>query len=195
MRSKLTLLLSIVLMLVGSTALPFRQDSSAATSALATQDRDAVLAAHNNARKNDVPGNTGGPLPNLEWDDALATASQTYAETLAKTKCGSIDHDDNRGDDVGENLYTSGTTDASAPPGSGADAVASWVAEKADYTYASNTCAPEKACGHYTQVVWRDTTKVGCGRATCTADDFVNTVWVCRYSPAGNMNTDTTKPY
>lgn len=194
MRSKLTFLLSTLVLLVGSTALPFRQDSSAAASALATQDRDAILTAHNNARKNDVPGNTGGPLPNLAWDDALATASQTYANTLARTKCGDIDHDPNRGD-VGENLYTSGTTDASAPPGSGANAVASWVAEKADYTYESNTCAPGKVCGHFTQVVWRDTTKVGCGRATCTAEDMINTVWVCRYSPTGNMNIDTTKPY
>jgi pathogenesis-related protein 1 len=194
MRSKLTFLLSTVVLLVGSTALPFRQDSSAATSALATQDRDAILTAHNNARKNDVPGNTGGPLPNLEWDDALATASQTYANTLARTTCGAIDHDANRGD-VGENLSQGSTTDASAPPQSGADAVTSWVAEKSDYSYESNTCAPEKVCGHYTQVVWRDTTKVGCGRATCTAGDFINTVWVCRYSPAGNMNIDTTKPY
>ena len=194
MRSKLTLLLSTAVLLVGSTLLPFRQPSSAATSTLAIQDRDAVLTAHNNARKNDVPGNTGGPLPNLEWDDALATASQTYAETLGKTKCGSIDHDAKRGD-VGENIYQGSTTDASAPPRSGPDAVTSWVAEKADYAYTSNTCTPEKMCGHYTQVVWRDTTKVGCGRATCTVDDFINTVWVCRYSPAGNLNTDTTKPY
>jgi pathogenesis-related protein 1 len=194
MRFKLTLLLSTVLLLLGNTLLPLRQHSSAATSTLATQDRDAVLTAHNDARKNDVPGNNGGPLPNLEWDDALATASQTYADTLGKTKCGSIDHDDKRGD-VGENLAQGSTTDASAPPQSGADAVKSWVAEKVDYTYTSNTCAPDKMCGHYTQIVWRDTNKVGCGRATCTADDFINTVWVCRYSPSGNVNTDTTKPY
>jgi pathogenesis-related protein 1 len=174
--------------------MPFRPYSAAATSGLTTQDRDTVLTAHNNARKNDVPGNTGSPLANLEWDDGLSTASQTYAENLAKTKCGSIAHDDNRGD-VGENLSQGSATDASAPPQSGADAVAAWVTEKADYTYASNTCAPGKACGHYTQVVWRDTTKVGCGRATCTAGEMINTVWVCRYSPAGNVNTDTTKPY
>src|SRR5258708_14280669 len=161
MRSKLMLLLSTRVLLLGSMLSPLNQNSSAATSTLATQDRDAVLTAHNDARKNEVPGNNGGTLPNMEWDDALATASQTYADTLVRTKCGAIDHDANRGD-VGENLAQGSTTDASAPPQSGADAVKSWVAEKADYTYASNTCAPEKACGHYTQVVWRDTAKVGC---------------------------------
>jgi pathogenesis-related protein 1 len=195
MRSKFTFpLLLTVALLLGATLLPFKSYSSAATSTLPTQERDAVLTAHNDARKNDVPGNTGGPLVNLEWDDGLATASQTYGETLGKTKCGSIEHDDKRGD-VGENIYQGSTTDSSAPPRSGAEAVTSWVAEKADYTYASNTCIPEKVCGHYTQVVWRDTTKVGCGRATCTADGMIHTVWVCRYSPTGNMNSDTTKPY
>src|SRR5258708_25114967 len=129
MRSKLMLLLSTAVLLLGSMLSPLNQNSSASTSTPATQDRDAVLTAHNDARKNDVPGNTGGTLPNMEWDDALATASQTYAETLGKTKCGSIDHDDKRGD-VGENIYQGSTTDASAPPRSGPEAVTSWVAEK-----------------------------------------------------------------
>ena len=37
-----------------------------------------------------------------------------------------------------------------------------WVAEEADYNYASNTCS--KVCGHYTQVVWAETTKVRAAR-------------------------------
>ncbi len=166
----------------------------AGSSKLSNQEKDAILAAHNAARQNEVPGNPGDPLRALEWDDGLAAASQTYAETLATTKCTNGDHDPNRGD-VGENLYQSMTTDAQASPRIGADAVAAWVAEKADYTYASNACKEGAVCGHYTQVVWRDTTKVGCGRATCTANEAFYTHWVCRYSPAGNVNVETTKPY
>src|SRR5262245_40133989 len=135
------------------------QPSQDGPAAITTQERDAVLAAHNNARKNDVPGNTGDLLRPFEWDDGLAAASQAYAETLAKTKCTNGDHDPNRGD-VGENRFQAMTTDAQAPPRSGAEAVTSWVAEKADYTYAGNTCREGAVCGHYTQVVWRDTTKV-----------------------------------
>ena len=186
-------LLVTVGLLVSATPSRLRQEAQTPAT-ITSQERDAVLAAHNNARQNDVPGNTGGPLRALEWDDGLAAASHTYAETIAKTQCGNGDHDVTRGD-VGENLFSAGTSDPQAPPRSGADAVASWVAEKADYSYASNICKAGAQCGHYTQIVWRDTTKVGCGRATCTANDMVHTHWVCRYSPAGNVNVDTTKPY
>ena len=189
---KLTLLVAVGLLLTG-TLLPFSQEAQTPAT-ITGQERDGVLAAHNTARQNDVPGNTGGPLRPLEWDDGLAAASQAYAETTARTQCGNPDHDANRGD-VGENLFSANTTDPQAPPRGGADAVAPWVAEKADYTYASNTCNAGKVCGHYTQVVWRDTTKLGCGRATCSANGMFHTHWVCRYSPTGNMNVDTTKPY
>ena len=41
--------------------------------------------------------------------------------------------------------------------------------------------------GHFTQVVWKASTKLGIGK--WTADD--NCVYVCaRYSPAGNMMGD-----
>lgn len=62
--------------------------------------------------------------------------------------------------------------------------VKDWGSEKADYDYASNTCEDGKLCGHYTQIVWRATTKVGCGVAVC--EDTQEQVWVYQYQPAGN---------
>jgi len=49
-------------------------------------------------------------------------------------------------------------------------------------------------CGHYTQVVWAETTSVGCGYAICNGRDLVPS-WtgdnagylVCQYSPPGNF--------
>ncbi|XP_008222550.1 PREDICTED: basic form of pathogenesis-related protein 1-like [Prunus mume] len=48
----------------------------------------------------------------------------------------------------------------------GGQAMKFWVTEKPNYDYASNTCVGD-VCGHYTQVVWRNSTHVGCARAKC----------------------------
>ncbi|MDY7012856.1 MAG: CAP domain-containing protein [Cyanobacteriota bacterium] len=37
--------------------------------------------------------------------------------------------------------------------------------------------------GHYTQIVWRKTTQVGCGISQAGGNDIL----VCRYSPPGNF--------
>lgn len=71
-------------------------------------------------------------------------------------------------------------------------AVKFWLTEKADYDYNSNTCKGKEAyeCGHYTQIVWRDTKSVGCARAKCKNNwMFV----ICSYYPVGNI--DGEKPY
>ena len=59
--------------------------------------------------------------------------------------------------------------------------VGQWTAEKASYDHSTNTCSAQ-TCGHYTQVVWAATTKLGCGMATCGDTQ----VWVCNYDPQGN---------
>jgi pathogenesis-related protein 1 len=72
-----------------------------------------------------------------------------------------------------------------------AQVVDSWGSEKLNYDYANNSCRPGKICGHYTQMVWRTTTTVGCARAVC--EDTQQQVWVCQYQPAGNIVGN--KPY
>ncbi|KAI7979322.1 hypothetical protein LOK49_Contig397G00006 [Camellia lanceoleosa] len=39
-------------------------------------------------------------------------------------------------------------------------------------------------CGHYTQVVWADTQKVGCASATCNHE--LGILFICSYDPTGN---------
>jgi len=46
-------------------------------------------------------------------------------------------------------------------------------------------------CGHYTQVVWRSTTTVGCAMAVCK--DSQEQIWVCQYQKPGNWVGQ--KPY
>ncbi|CAM0904974.1 unnamed protein product [Alopecurus aequalis] len=67
--------------------------------------------------------------------------------------------------------------------------VAKWVDEGQRYDYATNSCdAPEgmSGCARYTQVVWRDTTQLGCGMIVCDTGD---TLLVCDYFPPGNYGT------
>ncbi|CAH8369080.1 unnamed protein product [Eruca vesicaria subsp. sativa] len=72
----------------------------------------------------------------------------------------------------------------------GVDAVAMWVNEQFDYDYSSNTCASGKVCGHYTQVVWRTTEKLGCARVTCNNGQILV---ICSYDPPGNNTGE--RPY
>lgn len=143
------------------------------------------------------------PLPPLQWSRELAAFAQDWAEQLAQRQC-ALQHRGENGDSAqrqltvaggppqlsGENLYMAWSSESYADylmPA--ADVVASWLREGADYDYAGNRCRPGQVCGHYTQAVWRDSRWLGCGRARCTQQE----VWVCNYSPAGNVQGQ--RPY
>ncbi|XP_021911528.1 STS14 protein [Carica papaya] len=70
-------------------------------------------------------------------------------------------------------------------------AVETWVKEKMYYNYSNNSCAPNHRCGVYTQVVWRNSTELGCAQATCLQQKA--TLTICFYNPPGNYVGE--KPY
>ena len=63
------------------------------------------------------------------------------------------------------------------------DSCQAWGDEYKEYSW-SNPGFSE-ATGHFTQLVWKDSQQVGCGRAFCGA----NNGWyvVCEYQPVGNV--------
>ena len=143
---------------------------------------EGITAAHNQVRA------AHGVEP-LTWDPEVAAIAQAWADQCIDTDGnGLIDHNEGRSDNypeyVGENVYGSSGTPL------GTDAVALWVEEEADYHYDSNTC--DGVCGHYTQVVWRASTKLGCGINVCPGLSYGGTV-VCNYAPGGNVNGE--RPY
>jgi hypothetical protein len=145
-----------------------------------------ILAAHNTVR---AMVQTSPELAPLTWNaDLAATAAAWVAKCTDTDHNGLVDHNDGRSDGhpyyVGENIYASSGT------ASGPDAVTSWAAESAHYTYSTNTC--NGVCGHYTQIVWRDTLEVGCALGTCAGLQFPSTI-VCDYGPGGNISNQ--KPY
>src|SRR5260221_9308707 len=132
-----------------------------------------ITRAHNEVRA------TVG-VAGLTWDPTIAEAASTYA-----AKC-VFQHSGTPG--LGENLS------AYAPPGGHASSapVNDWAAERANYNYANNTCAANQVCGHYTQVVWKSSLRLGCAVQSCSTNSpfmgFPNwEFWVCNYAPPGNF--------
>ena len=141
-----------------------------------TVDPGEILAAHNKVR-----AEVG--VEGLVWSDVVAAQAQDWADqNKAAGTCFDAEH--RQGNSYGENLAMS------QPPESATSAIQGWAAERSNYSHDSNSCAHGEDCGHYTQIVWRDTREVGCGVATC-ADG--SGVWVCNYNPAGNVDGES--PY
>lgn len=133
-----------------------------------------VLAAQNAARA------AVGVAP-LQWDAQLGTAAAKYAVQLAISRRFAHSAPEARGG-AGENLWM-GTRHAFTINAM----VDSWVSEKRLFVPgvfpAVSRSGDWEQVGHYTQIVWPGTQRVGCALATNAGEDYL----VCHYWPAGNV--------
>lgn len=140
-----------------------------------------LLTAHNRER-------AAAGIPALEWNDQLTASAEKWADHLGKT--GAFEHSpDEPGRPIeGENLWA-GTRGYYTPEAM----VGLWVAEKGDFKPglfpANSRTGNVEHVGHYTQLMWRRSTAVGCAVAQSRDED----VLVCRYSSAGNVTGE--RPY
>ncbi|BFZ19714.1 hypothetical protein BsWGS_22753 [Bradybaena similaris] len=145
------------------------------------EEKEAILERHNHLRT--LP--KAKTMLKMAWDSELEQLAQNYAD-----KC-IFQHNKDRRlkafPSVGENLYAgTGNFDP-------ASVVQVWYDEVKDYDYATNKCKTGAMCGHYTQVVWVNSSAVGCGGRYCehlggvAAYGFSSGfVVVCNYGPSGN---------
>ena len=145
-------------------------------------DRNEFVATHNEWRAK------VGVTQKLGYSKSLEASAQAWADVLKKSNRCRMRHSKSDGS-YGENLYWASAVNWSdgrkeLQKVTPRHVVDSWGSEKADYNYNKNSCVPGKVCGHYTQVVWRTTTAVGCAMAVCNDDK--TQIWVCQYKPAGN---------
>ncbi|QCD76639.1 pathogenesis-related protein 1-like [Vigna unguiculata] len=138
------------------------------------QDSEADYLNEHNAARSQVG------VPNIVWDNTVAAFAQNYANQR-RGDCNLI-HSGGDGK-YGENLA------GSSGDLSGKDAVKLWVDEKPKYDYGSNTCVGGE-CRHYTQVVWKNSVRVGCAKVRCNnGGTFIG----CNYDPPGNYQGQ--RPY
>lgn len=118
------------------------------------------------------------------WSDTLASHAQQWANYLASNQ--KFEHSQGTGE--GENLWmgTSGYFSYN-------QMAEGWASEKKYFSYGTfpnvSTTGNWFDVGHYTQMIWRNTTEIGCAVATGGGNDIL----VCRYNPPGNYQDQT--PY
>lgn len=130
------------------------------------------LDFHNKVRK-DV-----GTKP-LEWSAELASYAQEWADDLAARNC-AFEHRSGakKVKGYGENIFW-----GSASTYTALDASKSWYSEIEKYVHGPLTYENWYPVGHYTQMVWYNTTHVGIGISTCSNGAVII---VANYNPPGN---------
>ncbi|CAL9737631.1 protein Pry1p [Monosporozyma servazzii] len=122
-----------------------------------------MLNAHNSKRA------LHKDTSSLSWSDELASYAQNYADNFDCS--GNLQHS---GGPYGENLALG--YDASG-------AVDAWYDEISDYDFANPGFSSN--AGHFSQLVWKGTSKLGCGIKTC--DNAWGHYVICSYQDAGNV--------
>lgn len=120
-------------------------------------DAEATLNLHNQARA------AAGTAP-LVWNEAIAQSAQGWADSCR----------------VGSHSYLGYGENISWGPGQSCSASSQqWIAEGANWIHGMGFTM---GTGHFTQVMWRSTTQIGCGLSNCGGTNFV----VCQYDTPGN---------
>ncbi|RKH33391.1 hypothetical protein D7Y13_05885 [Corallococcus praedator] len=142
-----------------------------------------LLNAHNGYRSRH-------DAPRLEVDPALVAFAKGRAREVSTSEGLGEAH---RGlvHGYGENLYWAGSSTKAEAAAIAAAAVKAWYDEMKLYDFKNGSSS--KATGHFTQLVWKGTTKVGCAVAQGKGSRLYETYVVCNYQAPGNMMGDFQK--
>ncbi|XP_046366411.2 fruiting body protein SC7-like [Haliotis rufescens] len=169
---------------------------------LVQEDKDYLVKGHNDERKNQGASN----MYKLKWDDGLADTAQKHAD-----KC-LWEHTPDGERQWGENMAQLRFPEAKYLDlyshskmidilvTEGMTGFTSWNGEEVIDVKRDFSCAKKgwtgETCGHYTQVAWHSSTKIGCGAKNCLdftqnkdPEEIQHNVWilVCAYLKPGNL--------
>jgi uncharacterized protein YkwD len=148
-----------------------------------------ILAIHNQER-------AAVGVPPLTWNDLIAADAQEYANYLLAT--GKFEHQGTgtstewgaKSHGANENLAHIYRSNPDTTPADLAKIAQGWVNEKKAFNGEMDLYVN----GHYTQMIWKSTTELGCATATGLEENgYYRDVLVCRYLPSGNNGPDPFK--
>ncbi|XP_033942480.1 peptidase inhibitor 16-like [Pseudochaenichthys georgianus] len=147
------------------------------------EEQEELLVELHNHYRGQVSPSASAMMP-LKWDANLKVIAEGYA-----AKCIWNHNPDLM--ETGENLF------AGTGPLDIREALEKWFLEHLDHDFQNNSCTEDKLCGHYTQMVWADTHRVGCAFHFCNNMEGLDwervSYLVCNYYPPGNFEEE--RPY
>lgn len=156
-------------------------------------DKEAWVDAHNFFRRK-VSNPEAANMKLMSWDEELAILAQKVVKTCSFFHTAEKNRKTSVFAKVGENLYTGGDyrfTQMMTRTG----ITKLWYDEINFHDIKTLKCQPDKECGHYKQVIWANSYKIGCavGRCSAIAGGHPPYLVCCNYGPAGNrFNYDGT---
>ena len=123
-------------------------------------------------------------VPKLAWNEEIAKFSQNWCDRIRDNK--RFEHSLERG--YGENIGYLNTESQEDREAAAGKIVTTWYDEISLYDYTAPGSSARTL--HFTQIVWKTSTQLGCGISFGTKGIHnYKVTWVCcNYSPAGNFN-------
>ncbi|XP_019137666.1 cysteine-rich venom protein kaouthin-2 isoform X1 [Corvus cornix cornix] len=181
------MILTVVFLCVTAVLPPSTGQEPEALGALSSsraEQQKLIVDRHNALRKGVKP--TASNMMKMEWCPPAAENAQNWANqctlrhsppNLRRTNV-----------PCGENLFMS------SAPLSWSYVLQSWYNEEKNFKYGTGAKTKGAVVGHYTQMVWHNSYKIGCGLAFCSNTTY-SYFYVCQYCPAGNLISSMKTPY
>ncbi|XP_045605492.1 venom allergen 5.01 [Procambarus clarkii] len=170
---------------------------------LTKEEKEEVLFLHNTLRAKVARGEetrgSPGPQPpaanmrQVVWNDELADVAQAWAAQCPRGHDASKERNIcSRDYFVGQNIHYYWGYDEDSDWSRGINEWYDEVADMPSSYVAAFQLHPTKKIGHYTQVVWAETSEVGCGLVYYEAELKgkvypESKIYVCNYGEAGNI--------
>ncbi|EDW83275.1 uncharacterized protein Dwil_GK22774 [Drosophila willistoni] len=156
-------------------------------SGITAEEKSIIMQEHNRLRQlvatGRYPGQPGAEnMREIVWDDELAARAQQWADNCQ------FRHDPHRTINrftMGQNLAIIwSTAPLEADDGDFPSRIQNWFNEVQKYSF-GDAWSPKT--GHYSQLVWGETSLVGCGFSEYKDASKYNKLYVCNYGPGGNV--------